>query len=113
MFGLRTESARELFDFLAQVTPTAELLFQTAENPVVRLVDEITARATTAIFELSRGRDEDSMVQYAVYYDNVSKSTGQWLFTHRRFVQCYVEHGTARGDVPTTRSNLLESWMGP
>jgi ketosteroid isomerase-like protein len=88
LFVLRTESARELLDFLAGVTATAELLFQTAQSPVVRLVDEATARATTTIFEVSRGPGADSMVQYAVYYDDVSKSTGQWLFTHRRFVQC-------------------------
>ena len=30
VFGLRTESARELFDFLDQVTPPAEIVFQTA-----------------------------------------------------------------------------------
>jgi ketosteroid isomerase-like protein len=112
LFGMRTESAREFFDFLAAVTPTAEILLQTAQNPVVRLLDEVTARATTTIFELSRGREQPSMVQYGMYYDDLSKSTGKWLFTHRRFVQCYVEHDTARGDVPTTRASLLESWIG-
>jgi ketosteroid isomerase-like protein len=118
LFGLRTESARAFFDFLADVTASADLLLQTAQNPVVRLVDETTARATTAILELSRGRaavdgppgvqgEEVSMTQYALYYDDVSKSTGQWLFTHRRFVQCYIEHGALRGDLPTPRSSLL------
>jgi len=118
LLGLRTESARAFFDFLAEATAQAELLLQTAQNPVVRLLDETTARATTTIFELSRGRavvdgpagaqgEEVSMAQYGVYYDDVSKSAGQWLFTHRRFVQCYIEHGAAPGDVPTPRSSLL------
>jgi hypothetical protein len=117
LFGLRTESAREFFDFLAEVTRTAELLLQTALNPVVQLLDENTATATTTIFELSCGSaPEDgsvgapgervNMAQYAVYYDDVSKRRGRWLFTHRRFVQCYIEHGAWQGELPTPRSSL-------
>ena len=116
LFGLRTESARAFFDFLAEVTATAELLLQTAQNPVVRLLDENTATATTTIFELARGPapvdgpvgapgEEVNMAQYG--YDDVSKSTGRWLFTHRRFVQCYIEHGAWQGDLPNPRSSLL------
>jgi hypothetical protein len=120
LMGLRFESRRELFDFLAESTATAELLIQTANNPVVRLVDENTARATTTMFELTRGSlasddeyfgaqgDEISVALYGVYYDDVSKSTGQWLFTHRRYVACYVEQGAAAsGVVPTARSTLV------
>jgi hypothetical protein len=118
LFGLRTESVRAFIDFLTDATATAELLVQTAHNPVVRLVDETTARATTTIVEVSRGRanadvsigtagEEVSMTQYAVYYDDVSKSAGRWLFTHRRFVQAYIEHGAVPGDVPTPRSELF------
>jgi hypothetical protein len=118
LFGLRTESARAFFDFLAEASATAELLLQTAQNPVVRLLDENTARATTTIFELARGPaladgpvgaagEQVSMAQYGVYYDDVSKSTGRWLFTHRCFVQCYVEQGGWQGDLPSPRSSLL------
>jgi hypothetical protein len=117
LFGFRTESARAFLDFLAEKTATAELLLQTAQNPVVHLLDETTAKATTTIFELSRGRapadgpvagagEQVNMAQYAVYYDEVSKSTGRWQFTHRRFVQCYIEHGGWQGELPTQRSNL-------
>src|SRR5215211_999246 len=117
--ALRLESVRALCDFLAESTATAELLIQTANNPVVRLVDENTAQATTTMFELTRGslasdddnfgaqRDEISVALYGVYYDDVSKSTGQWLFTHRRYVACYIEQGAAPGVVPTTRSSLV------
>jgi hypothetical protein len=118
LFGLRTESARDFFDFLSEATATADLLLQTAHNPVVRLLDENTATATTTIFELSRGRapidgpvgaagEEVNMAVFGVYYDEVSKSTGHWLFSHRRFVQCYVEHGGWQGDLPNPRSRLL------
>jgi ketosteroid isomerase-like protein len=118
LFGLRTESARAFLDFLADATANADLLVQTAHNSVVRLLDESTAKATTTIFELSRGRavadgpvgaagEEVSMVQLAVYYDDVSKSTGRWLFTHRVFVQCYIEHGGWQGEIPNPRSSLL------
>jgi len=118
LFGMRTESALALFDFLAEITASADLLLQTAHNPVVRLLDENTAHATTTIFELARGTapaegpggapgEEISMAQYGVYYDEVSKSGGKWLFTHRRFVQCYIEHGAWQGDLPTPRSSLL------
>jgi hypothetical protein len=118
LLGVRFESARAFFDFLAESTATAELLIQTAQNPVVRLLDENTARATTTMFELTRGTlasdddhfgaqgDETSIALYGLYYDEVSKSTGQWLFTHRRYVACYVEQGAASGDVPTRRSSL-------
>jgi hypothetical protein len=117
LFGFRTESARAFLDFLAEMTATAELLLQTAQNPVVRLLDETTAHATTTIFELSRGRaaadgpagaagEDVNMAQYAIYYDELSKSTGRWLFTHRRFVQCYIEFGGWQGELPTPRSNL-------
>jgi hypothetical protein len=119
LMGLRFESARALHDFLAEATATAELLIMTANNPVVHLVDETTARATTTMFELSRGSlpsddenlgaqgDEVSIALYGVYYDDLSKSTGRWLFTHRRYVACYVEQGAASGTVPTPRSSLL------
>jgi hypothetical protein len=118
LFGLRTESARAFFDFLAEVSTSADLLLQTALNPVIRLVDDKTATATTTIFELARGTATDdgvvgkageavSMAQYAVYYDEVSKSTGRWQFTHRRFVQCYIEHGGWQGELPNSRSSLL------
>jgi len=47
------------------------------------------------------------LTQYGVYYDDLSESTGRWLFTHRRFVQCYIEHGAWQGDLLTSRSTLL------
>ena len=118
LFGLRTESARAFFDFLAEVTTSSELLLQTAHNPVVRLLDDTTANATTTIFELARGiaRDDGpvaaegeqvNMAQFGVYYDDVAKRGGRWQFTHRRFVQCYIEHGAWLGDLPNPRSSLL------
>jgi hypothetical protein len=84
LFGLRTESATAFLCFLAEATATAELLLQTAQNPVVRLLGEDTAKATTTIFELSRGPapadgpvgalgEAVNMAQYGVYYDHVSK----------------------------------------
>jgi SnoaL-like domain len=117
LFGLRTESARAFFEFLAEATAPADLLLQTAQNPVVRILDAVSAQATTTILELSRGRapvesadahgEDVSMTQYGLYYDEVSKTTGQWLFTHRRFVQCYIEHGALQGEIPTPRAHLL------
>jgi SnoaL-like domain len=118
LFGLRFESARAFCDHFAESTTTVDLLIQTAQNPVVQLLDHNTARATTTIFELTRGTiafdgpfgargDEINFADYGVYYDDVSKSTGRWLFTHRLFVPCYVEQGAARGDLPTMRSSLL------
>jgi hypothetical protein len=119
LMGLRFESVRALCDYVADATATAELLIMTANNPVVHLLDENTARATTTMFELSRGRlpadddnlgaqgDEISVALYGVYYDDVSKRSGKWLFTHRRYVACYVEQGAASGIVPTSRSSLL------
>jgi hypothetical protein len=118
LFGLRTESAGAFFELLTAATADAELLIQTAHNPVVRIVDENTASATTTIFELARGPAPDdgpvaaageqvNMAQYGIYYDDVSKRSGRWMFTHRRFVQCYIEHGAWQGELPRSRSSLL------
>jgi ketosteroid isomerase-like protein len=118
LFGLRYESARAFCDHFAESTTTVDLLIQTAQNPVVQLVDDDTARATTTIFELTRGTlaldgafgaqgDSINFADYGVYYDDVAKRNGQWLFTHRLFVPFYVEQGAARGELPTNRSSLL------
>ncbi len=111
--GVSFESARAFFNYIAEGTATLDLLVQTAHNPVVRLVDDKTAQATTTVLELNHGTlaftadgygtqgDEINVAQWGVYYDDLSKSTGQWLFTHRRMVVCYVEQGALRGDVLT------------
>jgi hypothetical protein len=111
LLGVRFESARAFLDYFAEGMATIDLLVQTANNPVVRLVDDKTAHATTTVFEVNHGTlavtadgygtqgDEVNVAQWGVYYDDLSKSTGQWLFTRRRAVMSYVEQGALRGDV--------------
>lgn len=118
LFGLRFESARAFCDHFAEATTTVDLLIQTAQNPVIELIDDNSARATTSIFELTRGTiafdgpfgaegDEINFADYGVYYDDVARCDARWLFTRRLFVPVYVQQGAARGDLPTTRSSLL------
>jgi hypothetical protein len=111
----RFESAREFFDYIAEGMATMDLLVQTAHNPVVRLVDDKTAQATTTVFEAGRGTivvaageygaqgDEVNVASWGVYYDELSKSTGQWMFTSRHVVMSYVENGFLGGDVLAPR----------
>jgi SnoaL-like domain len=113
LLGVRFESARAFFDYIAEGLVTLDFLVQTTHNSVVRLVDDKTAQATTTTLELNHGTlaftadgygaqgDEINLVQWGVYFDDLSKSTGQWLFTRRRMVVSYVEQGALRGDVPT------------
>jgi hypothetical protein len=118
LVGLRWESARAFVDYFGESTAAADLLIQTAHNPVVRLLNENTARATTTIFEQLRGTlaadspvgtqgDQVNLSVYGVYYDDVSKSSGQWRFTHRLYVPLYTDQGEAGSEVLTARSNLL------
>jgi hypothetical protein len=111
----RFEPARAFFDFFAEGMATIDFLVQTAHNPVVTLVDDKTAHATTTVFEANHGTmavaadgygdqgAEVNVVQWGVYHDDFSKSTGQWLFTRRRMVMSYVEQGALRGDVLAPR----------
>jgi hypothetical protein len=115
LLGARFDSARAFLDYIAEGMATMDLLVQTAHNPVVRLVDGTTAQATTTVFEAGRGTiavaaggygtqgDEVNVAQWGVYYDDLSKSTGQWLFTRRLVVMSYVEQGSLPGDVLVPR----------
>jgi hypothetical protein len=115
LLGVRFESARAFFDYFAEGTATLDLLVQTAHNPVVRLIDDKTAQATTTVLELNHGTlafaaegfgtqgEEVNAAQWGVYFDDLSKSTGRWLFTRRRMVISYVEQGALRGDVLAPR----------
>jgi ketosteroid isomerase-like protein len=115
LLGVRFDSARAFFDFFAKGLATIDLVIQTASNPVVRLVDDKTAHATTTVFEVNHGTlaatadgygtqgDEVNVAQWGVYFDDLSKSTGQWLFTRRHMVISYVEQRALRGDVLAPR----------
>src|SRR6476659_6857722 len=61
LFNMRFESGAEWCNYLARSTESSELLIQTPHCPVVTLLTDETARATTTIHEFSRGTNvEDS-----------------------------------------------------
>ncbi|HUJ64502.1 MAG TPA: nuclear transport factor 2 family protein [Acidimicrobiales bacterium] len=106
--------------FLAVLTDssTTELLIQTAHAPVINITGPDRARATTTIHEMMRGAvvadttygekgADINFEQYGIYFDDIARIKGDWLFTHRLFVPIYVSPGSVAGDALTPRSGLL------
>ncbi len=118
LLGYRHESADAFVEFFRQNTATSELLIQTAHCPVIELLGKDSARATTTIFEFSKGTAledgpfgpkgaEINFQDFGIYYDDISRIDEAWKFTHRLFVPIYLEPGAVTGDLPTARSSLL------
>jgi len=106
--------------FLAVLTDqsTTDLLIQTAHAPVINVTGPDRAHATTTIHEMVRGAvvadstyaekgADINFEQYGIYFDDIARIRGDWLFTHRLFVPIYVSSGSVAGDVLTPRSGLL------
>jgi hypothetical protein len=114
--GMRFDSP-EAFIALLSESPT-ELLIQTPHAPVINLTGVDRAQASTTIHEMVRGSiigetsygEEGAPVnfeQYGIYFDDIARIEGEWLFTHRLFAPIYVSSGAIIGDVVTPRSGLL------
>jgi ketosteroid isomerase-like protein len=117
VLGMRFETAAAFVDNLRNSTPTTDILVQTASSPVITLVDDNFARATTTIHEFCRGTtaedgpfgppgSEINFEDYGIYYDEITRLDGEWKFTHRLFVPIYLGPGCVTGDVTTPRENL-------
>jgi ketosteroid isomerase-like protein len=116
--GMYYATAQEFCDMLAQTSTTSELLIQTTHSTVVRLTSPDAATATTTIHEMSLGKslvegalgsqvgEEVNMEDYGVYYDDIERFDGQWLFVHRLFMPLYVRMGAVTGDVMTPRIKI-------
>ena len=118
LFDMHFESGAEFCAHLARSSATLELLIQTPHCPIVTLVTDDTASATTTIHEVVRGTNlEDSAFgpaggeinfeDYGIYYDEIARLDGEWKFIHRLFVPTYIGQGPVTGDVPIDRSRLL------
>jgi ketosteroid isomerase-like protein len=118
VLGMRFETAAAFVDNLRTSTPTTDILVQTASSPVIRLVNDDFARATTTIHEFCRGTtaedgpfgptgSEINFEDYGIYYDEIARIEDEWKFTHRIFVPTYMGTGCVTGDVPTPRQDLL------
>jgi hypothetical protein len=117
VLGLRYEGARSFCEFLAKTT-TSDLLVQTPHSPVIRVLDDTHAQATTTLHEFVRSislsdtplgdaGSEQNFEQWGIYFDDVVKLEGEWRFSHRLFVPMYVGQGVVTGQVLTPRSELL------
>ena len=120
LLGMRFESAQEFIDFQREGNPSLAVLIQTPHSPVVELVDEQQARATTTIHEMFRGTTpersaygeagtEINVDQYGIYHDEVAKFNGEWKFTHRLFAPFLIATGCVQGDVASERPLLRPS----
>jgi SnoaL-like domain len=119
--GLRFDSAAA-FVAMLEGTTSMEAIVQTAHAPVINLITQDKAQATSTFHEWSRGitsidavvggdavrqGDEVNVEEYGVYYDDLARIDGDWKFTHRRAVLIYMTSGSMTGDVLTPRSALL------
>jgi hypothetical protein len=113
-FNVRYLGARAIREHLSEGMTHLEFLVQTAYGPVVQLVDDDHARATTTTHALLRGTagvptpvaepgDQVSVEQYGVWYDDVVKVDGAWKFAHRRFQPIYVSTAGLSGEVLSPR----------
>jgi hypothetical protein len=115
---VRFESAREFMDYLVEGSTSLDLLIQTPHSPVVELLGDGRAKATTTIHEIVRGvATADSAVgaigseinvdRYGIYHDELAKFGPEWKFTHRIFVPFFTATGGVVGDVSGSRPLLL------
>jgi ketosteroid isomerase-like protein len=113
--GTRFQTAREFLDYLIEGGASLDLLIQTPHSPVVELLGEGRARATTTIHEIVRGvatadsgvgtiGSEINIDRYGIYYDELAKFGREWRFTRRTFVPFFTATGTVVGDVSGNRS---------
>jgi hypothetical protein len=109
-------SAREFLDMLAETT-AFDLLIQTAHSPVIELVDDTHAKATTTVRELVLGQAStdnalgetgtvQNFEQFGVYFDDIVKDGGEWKFARRLFVPMYVSVGAITGQAMAPRTSL-------
>ena len=119
-YDIRVVGNREIRQFLADGTRGSELLIQTAQSPVVRLVGRDAARATTTIHEVVLGEvsvtsnfaeagTRVNYEQYGIYYDDAARIDGEWKFTRRHFQSLYQAPDVVSGSVVAARSTLLRS----
>lgn len=106
--GMRHESRASFLEIL-RATSDHDLLIQTAHSPVVTLTGDDQARATTTIHEFIRAAApaDTNLEQYGIYFDDLARIAGEWVFTHRLFVPVYVGRDCVTGDLLSQRSALL------
>jgi ketosteroid isomerase-like protein len=114
MLGMHFDSARAFVEFQEQASTALDVLIQTAAGPVIELLDDDRAVATTNIREIIRGQTtidgawgaagtENNVDQYGVYFDEVTKIDGEWKFARRVFVPILIASGAVVGDITSAR----------
>jgi uncharacterized protein (TIGR02246 family) len=88
--------------------PTADFFVQMAHGSVVTLDGPDRARATTTIHALGRKTGTYSIENYAIYYDDVVKSDGQWRFAQRCLQPVYLDTSEHTGQAPISRADLAK-----
>jgi hypothetical protein len=114
-FNVRLEGADAIRAWRAG-TESLELLFHTTFSPSIRILAGDHAYATSQTVETVRGLTSDgsnrpgeaamNTVFRSIYYDEIVKQDGAWLFAHRRCRPVYLESGTLAGDTLAARTTL-------
>lgn len=113
----RFDSAQAFIDFQVEGSTSLEVLIQMPHSPVIDLLSDARATATTTIHEMFRGTTPTANVygkagselnvdQYGIYYDEVAKLDGEWQFTHRLFEPFLIAPGRVVGEVVSNRPLL-------
>jgi hypothetical protein len=116
LLDLHFDDAQSFIDYLVVGSAGLDVLIQTADSPDIELLGDDRARAATTMRELVRGTFPDETVpggigetnvdRYAIYFDELAKPDGRWMFTHRLFVPILSTDGVLVGDVLSKRPVL-------
>jgi ketosteroid isomerase-like protein len=101
---IRAEGYAAVRKTIGAVVESMEFLVQIAANPVIALLGDSRAAATTTIHEIGRNAADGScMVLYGMYYDQIVDGDQGWRFAHRRFQHVYLE------SEPLTGQTIIQS----
>jgi hypothetical protein len=101
---LRIAGARAIRDHVAS-TLTVDLFVQMVHGAVVTLHGDGRASSRTTLQSFARVADV-SFRNLGIYYDELVKVGGRWLFARRRLQNVYVESEPLTGDVVTPRTEI-------
>jgi hypothetical protein len=114
LLDMHFDDPGSFIDFVVEGSAAFDVLIQTSSNPVIELLAADRAKATTTIREMFKGTaatdgvfgaagTELNVDQHGIYYDQLAKIDGEWLFTHRCFEPFLIASGTLSGDVVMRR----------
>ena len=115
--GIRVEGLENVCETVAQLLETYESFVQVATNPVITLLDDEHATASTIVHEMGKrklGAEPNPSASgdidlYGVYEDKIVWFEQRWRFSHRRFVSIFGSREPLGRETFTPHRSLLKS----